>query len=454
MAVRERRSFTAAVSATATRPPTFASDNAPRVAHETWLALQGTKSLGARSLQRLAGIAQQFTSRVSLEPPDAILLEVRGSLALFGGLQKLRGELLERSHAALEGNVTLHAACAPTPLAALVLARAAMLGRSSAAVSHRQLAGTLAPLPLALLRWPPPVLRRLESAGVRSIGEVLRLPRDGFAKRFGIAALQDLDRLVGRSREIRRNFTASERFHRKFDVDFELVTHAQLMALLAPVFVELERFLQSRQCGIESLALRLVDRTSETRLRVRVAQATFEVRRFAHLLEHKLARVSLSTGVKHCELRSSALQPIVLVKTSLWAVGEHGADVGEESPLLVERLRAKLGDEAVYGLCLVPEHRPERASAIAEPSLSAPMARGVALGVRRPLWLLQEPVRLPRAPQGLQLLEGPERIETGWWDGSEVARDYYIARDTQGAELWVFREREPPHAWFLHGVLA
>jgi protein ImuB len=77
-----------------------------------------------------------------------------------------------------------------------------------------------------------------------------------------------------------------------------------------------------------------------------------------------------------------------------------------------------------------------------------------AAHLRRPLWLLRIPEPLPCALQSLQLLEGPERIETGWWDGRDVARDYYIARDAAGAELWVFRERLPPHGWFLHGMFA
>jgi protein ImuB len=46
----------------------------------------------------------------------------------------------------------------------------------------------------------------------------------------------------------------------------------------------------------------------------------------------------------------------------------------------------------------------------------------------------------------------PERIETGWWDGGEIARDYYTAVDIHGVRLWVFRERAAPHGWFLHGV--
>lgn len=59
---------------------------------------------------------------------------------------------------------------------------------------------------------------------------------------------------------------------------------------------------------------------------------------------------------------------------------------------------------------------------------------------------------LPRHRGALRLLTDPERIESGWWDGRDVARDYYVAVDCHGVRLWVFRERAAPHAWFLHGV--
>ncbi|HEX7416742.1 MAG TPA: hypothetical protein VF315_01700, partial [Steroidobacteraceae bacterium] len=44
-------------------------------------------------LERLAVLALGFTPRVSLEPPDGIVLEVQGSLQLFGGAAALCGEL-------------------------------------------------------------------------------------------------------------------------------------------------------------------------------------------------------------------------------------------------------------------------------------------------------------------------------------------------------------------------
>ena len=52
----------------------------------------------------------------------------------------------------------------------------------------------------------------------------------------------------------------------------------------------------------------------------------------------------------------------------------------------------------------------------------------------------------------LALLGGPERIESGWWDDGDVARDYYRATRADGQHLWVFRECREPRRWFTHGL--
>ena len=77
----------------------------------------------------------------------------------------------------------------------------------------------------------------------------------------------------------------------------------------------------------------------------------------------------------------------------------------------------------------------------------------------RPLWMLADPQRLQDrdgAPwhdgSPLDLASGPERIETGWWDGRDVRRDYYVAAARSGVRLWVYRERAREGGWWLHGV--
>ncbi|MFM7708594.1 MAG: hypothetical protein ACKO9D_11350, partial [Gammaproteobacteria bacterium] len=146
----------------------------------------------------LARLALGFSPRVSLES-DAVLLEVRGSFQLFGGPQALCAQLLARCRAA---GVEPRWALAPTPLAALALARAmtdaeVRAGQGVAVLARDRLVGALAPLPLAVLGWSDDTIARLASSGVRTLGAALRLPRAGFARRFGQGALADLDRLVG-----------------------------------------------------------------------------------------------------------------------------------------------------------------------------------------------------------------------------------------------------------------
>ena len=75
----------------------------------------------------------------------------------------------------------------------------------------------------------------------------------------------------------------------------------------------------------------------------------------------------------------------------------------------------------------------------------------------RPLWLLPVPESLGLingrpAWHGLLALErGPERIESGWWDGGDVRRDYYRASNPQGAMLWVYTDLRT-QAWYLQGI--
>ena len=411
-------------------------------------------------LERLAAAAGELTPRVSLEPPDGVLLEVRGSLALFGGVEALCARV--RAVCRRVGT-RARLALAPTPLAALAGARVPR-GRAAAPfrVMHRaQLVGALAPLPLATLRLPQDTLARLAKIGVTGIGAALRLPRAGFARRFGHDTLATLDRLVGREATPRRAVVPRERYRARAEPAYELTSQPALVAFLAPMLEALEGFLRGRQGSITALECRLHHRGgTATRCRLRFAQPAFAAAPIGFLLAERLAATTLAAPVTACELVSSRLVPRRSASAALWQPGEHGGGPGNEAPELIERLRARLGEQSVYGLCLVPEHRPEAAWRIAEPLAHRGAGTAVAAD-RRPLWLLSTPLPLPSPAGGhawpqyegpLEKLAGPERIETGWWDDRDVARDYYVVRSGAAALLWIYRERQPPHAWFLHGV--
>ena len=424
---------------------------------------------GLHNLERLDLCAQRFTPRVSLVPTDGLVLEVAGSLHLFNGVEGLSRALAsECASLGLKSTVAL----APTPLAALVAAR---VGKPFVVTELTRLVGQLMPLPLAALRWPEDTLERLARMGVRTIGQVLRLPRAGFARRFGTDSLAVLDRLTGRGADLRERFHARERFRRRRELNFELENQTAILGALAPLLAELGKFLESRQCGVLSLECLLRHRNHEpTSCVLRLAEPVADVRRLTELLGERLNALTLPEPVRSCELRSSSLVRRVFASNSVWQPGEYGSrgSGGGEGAELIERLRARLGTEAVHGLQVLAGHRPENAWGIKEPVGSgaprpealralAQNQRGPEVpwpAFRRPMWLLPEPRLLserdglPRRRGPLRLLGEPERIETGWWDGGEIARDYYTATDIHGVRLWIFRERAAPHRWFLHGV--
>jgi protein ImuB len=57
--------------------------------------------------------------------------------------------------------------------------------------------------------------------------------------------------------------------------------------------------------------------------------------------------------------------------------------------------------------------------------------------------------RLAGAEHRIEQIWGPERIETGWWRGRCVRRDYYQVETAAGDRYWLFRELNSGQ-WFLH----
>jgi protein ImuB len=409
-------------------------------------------------LQKLCLHAQAFTSFVSIEPPNALLLEIKGSVKLFGSLQSLHADIdAGWRQLALQARSTT----APSTLAALWLARA---GAALQIEDLKTLPGHLAKVPIACTAWDDERLQTLRAMGVTTLGELMRLPRAGLARRLSPVMVRDLDIALGRHPAPRRAFVPRERFRERCDFETEIEHVAYLEKALEPLIERCAQFLRKRQAGVQTLQLRLRHReTPPTRVRLGLASITGERRRLSDVLSQKLCRLELKAPVRGMELLSGFLRGLPASSLDAFA-GLARAGSRDSAPQLVERLRARLGEEAVYGVCLIPEHRPEAAwRRVSELRWSA--APRIAEGMidpgmtdqdrPRPIWLLHEPLPLLEP----EILQGPERIESGWWDGKGVARDYYIARQRSvpsqphGIRLWVFQERQSKR-WYVHGVFA
>jgi protein ImuB len=179
---------------------------------------------------------------------------------------------------------------------------------------------------------------------------------------------------------------------------------------------------------------------------------------FTLLARERLGTVALPEPVRALALTATDVVPLAGENIALFADENGGL---EDWPKLVERLRARLGSAAVHGVAVAEAHRPEHASQAREPMLARQKEwrEGGKAGLR-PFWLLAAPRPLeeidaePHCGGPLKLVAGPERIESGWWDGDDVARDYFVAQTADHALVWVYRTRGAAAGWFLHGLFA
>lgn len=473
---------------------------------------EGAAGAGAQAAalqQATCAIALGFTPRVTALD-EAVLLDVTGSLRLFGGLAQLTAALLAQLAACFAAQQqvvqTLHAQGA-TSLVALGRLRFRRARPDAGRIR-------IAELPMDMLSAARPHLPVLERIGCRTWDDVLRLPRDGMARRFDAALLEALDRARGQAPDDYVWQVLPVHFEERLELDALVEQAPALMAGVERLLVRLHAWLLGRQSGLSALRLvwhldprREVPLTGQ--LEIRTAQPSQDLRHVARLVSEHLAQQQLPAPVHSLTLVSLVTEYLNDAAAATGSLLMQARRQGDGIVELVERLSARLGDEQVQAWQAVADHRPERMqrwvparsaiaaiqSAVAAPGQGARRRRkksAAAAGVAGvsdvpraeallPSWLLPEPLRLKTVGdspvwQGrLVRVSGIQRVETSSWlmtgeakgdadsarQDPAVMRDYYIFRSEQGALLWIYGERlrtavmqSPRRDWYLHGVFA
>lgn len=390
------------------------------------------------SLAGLAAWAGRFTPAVSLQPPDGLLIEIGSCLRLHRGFNNLLGQIRTGLN---EMGYSFTHACAPTPHAAWLLALA---GKEIAIRGPAKLEKVLGELPVRWLDQPEDTLASLEMLGAHTLGDCLRFPRAGMARRFGQGLLDELDCALGRLPEAREFFVPPPSFTRRLELPSQVHEAEALLFAARRLLLELEGYLNLRQAGVQEFELVCChEDVPDTILKVGFAQPARALDRMLLLLRETLGRTRLCASVHTIMLQAKRIQVLELSNLDMF---EDSAETGDGN-LLLERLRIRLGKEAVFSIAPAADHRPELAWRQCE---TGEIAKSPGK-LQRPLWLLPTPK--PCQKERLELKSGPERIESGWWDGMGVERDYYVAQGRNGSRLWVFRDRSSG-AWFVHGLFA
>src|SRR5436190_2638102 len=258
-----------------------------------WVALH-LPVLQAGMLEPLAAWACQFTPRVALEP-DALLLEVEGSLRYFGGTARRQEALIATLECGLaELGVQASLATAATARAALWRARGGGLPFDE--------------LPVGVMGADAGFFRQI---GVATLGELLRLPRAGLAQRCGQGLIDELDRALGKLPEPREFFALPECFAARLELPAEVVHAEALLFGARRLLVQLAGLLAARQAGVRafSLALEHVD-GSTSEVKVQLASAARDAERFSQLLREKLATLRLRQPVEAIAITAQDFTPL------------------------------------------------------------------------------------------------------------------------------------------------
>ena len=414
----------------------------------------------------LADLAQalyRYSSMVSLEAPDCIVLEIRASRMLWGDDDVISQNALTLCK---DMGYMAIARCATTPKAAIALAR----GQKK----------RLFDVPLYVLElldqgFSQRNLERLSNMGIYTLGQLVQLPRSGLGKRLGQRLTQYIGRLQGELPDPRRHIRPASHFCRQQHLLKPINSKGVLLQGPMPHLAkQLEHWLIAHQQGCTALRWHFAPfKGPATELSIRFGKGRQRHQDILKLSALKLEGTELPAEVLSIKLEIMLAQPWLNDNQDLFG---STASVTLAVSELVDELTSRLGANSCFSLQFKPQHSPERAwqtsTGVSEQAHASPEADPVATSIRsgallpgqRPLWLLQKPQRV--SAQHLQLLQGPERLTRSQALANPAGthswhyRDYYVARHVQGALCWAYQtgqtgaESGQAGAWYLHGYFA
>jgi len=284
---------------------------------------------------------------------DALNIEISGSIRLYGTLEAL----LELAKSRLGYKTSkMKTACATTSVAAELFAKH---GNNVHITDHSQLISAVSALPIELLNLKNGIYKRFIGMGIECIGDLLRLPRDGLARRAGTDVVRTLDLITGRLVEPQSYYAPEQRFHQSSNIEHELDNLDAIMHIARSMLEDLANALKTNDASVDQLVWTLYHEDHPpTVIRVKLSAPARDSQYFYELSFNRLQCFELPGSVSSIGLSTSGYTDNQPKSLSLFP---DTADISPDNSL-IDRLRARLGNHAVQGLELNDEHRPELAT--------------------------------------------------------------------------------------------
>ena len=414
----------------------------------------------------LLALAREFTPRVEAPAPTLVLLDLSGLGRLWPTPHELGRALLD---AAATRAIEAQAALAFSRVAALTLARARP---GLTVVPAGGEAAALAPLPLDLLGLGAERLELFHRWGLRTVGDLARLPPVALAERLG----PDGPRLARFARGEDEGplvpTPLPERFETTLDLDWPVDGLEPLAFLLSRVLEPLCASLAARGAKAASLAveLGLVDGTAHTCV-LRPAAPSGEARTWrtlvlldleAHPPRDAIARVTARAEPTPARpAQFSLLDPALpsperlaetMARLHTWTAEGRGG-----SPQLVDTHRPGAFAVSTFAPGALPRGKREEAPLTPRVALRAyrpPRLAHVLTKDRMPAF-----VSAPGVRGAVVACAGPWRTSGDWWDVAWSREEWDVALALSpgpafagGGLFRIFLDRLREE-WFVEGEL-
>ncbi|MFT5690816.1 MAG: protein ImuB [Oceanicoccus sp.] len=419
-------------------------------------------------LETLAIWAYRFSPTVSIDTSvGALHIEVRGSLRLLHGFNRLyqhltKGIELQRVH--------YYSGVAYNPSAAYLLSFGQYLPDyfrlSATQLDDKKVIEMIGILPVALLPCEEEIKKTLQSMGIMQLQALLQLPEMALKKRFGTDFHQYLKFIKGTEVELRTLFTPTEIFKKNLHFAGGLDNKQHLHHPIQTLLIELENYLRLRQLINRELEWEFHYINGEKDvLSVQSSHNFFQLSSLVELTLMRFEEFDMRSNVETLTLICEKFEKTTLSNNNLFEKKQDDFFFREEDKseekfsLLMDKLSSRLDEKLYYRLSNDDDHLPEKSwGKITYPEQKEHKERRDKPSLPRPLWLLSKPLEIQKHQnklywQGqLDLLQGPERIDTHWWKKHQV-RDYYIAGHTNGSIIWIYKDKIDDR-WFLHGMFS
>jgi protein ImuB len=349
-------------------------------------------------------------------------------------------------------------------------------------------AATLARMPIAALRLASDTVQTLQRLGIHFIGQLDQLPRAGMATRLGQTLLDRWDQAIGIKPEPLIALHTLPEWQIEQTLEYPTEHRATIAELVRRLSNDLARRLAARGEGAMRIVCRLDQvESSPLIMQLSLFRPTADAEHLQTLLVGQLEQQlssHASTALWRLSIQATLTAPLVWHQTDLFA-----GDVIEnrhQLARLVDNLSNRLGRKQVLRARVEREPQPENACSLqpmtgrrpdgAEQATVKKISSRMARHRAEPMVddPMRRPTRLLSPPQAIEVIAlvpeslpaqfrvhqqlhsvvqywGPERLESGWWRGPSVRRDYFRVETDHGAWWWIYRDMQTNN-WYLHGV--